>query len=749
MPRARTSSWGIPACAPGGPGEPPASAGDGATIFEGEAGQGGDAPGADDQAVEARACAAHLGADGAGAGRGGSGRGAEGGRCRGRTIIAGCTASKGWGAACWAWGERVRRGKCGTPYNPLFTGKGPDCTLTQVVAQAPAGSSVCGKRPRPPTPGEQEEENNRRLNLATALPRDVWQEHVRPLLPVREAAQLRGVCKALKEPVVSLAMDLSSGSMALTVTTPRELKAALTCFPATKSLDTCFSESLSPAEKSWVVKLLRAHGGTLRRVNGSPQRLSSAVRRGALPNLHYFRFKLEDPTHRQILSGGMLRFLEDVDVSINAEHLAALEHLRHLPHLRRLAMWGDGAENAAFPPFIPLSLKSLTLMIGPVGLLKSLLHEMPSRLEASGAELEEIVLSCKEDLSAEGGAVIGQVLRACKSKGKSALKTVRLLGAPDRLGAACNRALAPGLVECAQLEVLHCPWDVFSALPATGPVGEGVEPVFPSLIELCLEGCDGENLDLASPAWDIVANGHLPALTTLNVKTARGFSVGGPGEGGGASAESGRLARAFEAVGSTIMSLRLYDMGVNGLPLVARYELGAAIGKLRRLRHLELELFTYGWDYMAVGQGMAASGGCPELFKVEIHGVQQTVDWLTHAPSLIVPSVRDLHISGTSTEDEALLLCCGLVQMGYKYRLSDCLLSFTSDRLGLPPPTRACMRAILSTPPPVRHARWVCCAADDDGLCHWYRLSGVVLVRGISLTADGFDARHCNPCLHF
>jgi hypothetical protein len=185
-----------------------------------------------------------------------------------------------------------------------------------------------------------------------------------------------------------------------------------------------------------------------------------------------------------------------------------------------------------------------------------------------------------------------------------------------------------------------------------------------------------------SPAWDAVADGRLPALATLSLKNLYQLSLG---DG------VGRLARAFEAVAGTLKSLTLSGLSGADLPAGACYELGAAIGKLRRLKSLCASL-TDGRDYHAMGRGMASSGGCPELFQVRLQGLKGNVDWLSLEPSLMVPSVRDLYIGGRGTEEEALLLCCGLVQMGYRHRL----------RIGLggncgdwSPPALNCMRAIV------------------------------------------------------
>jgi hypothetical protein len=106
------------------------------------------------------------------------------------------------------------------------------------------------------------------------------------------------------------------------------------------------------------------------------------------------------------------------------------------------------------------------------------------------------------------------------------------------------------------------------------------------------------------------------------------------------------------------------------VPDGACHELGAAIGKLHRLRCLHLHFFTDGRDYTALARGMAASGGCPELFEVCVVELERNTDSLTSEPSLIGPSVRRLNLDDVrGTEEEALVLCCGLVQMDYKHHL--------------------------------------------------------------------------------
>jgi hypothetical protein len=536
-----------------------------------------------------------------------------------------------------------------------------------------------GKRPRLPAPGVQQEEGSR-LSLVTALPLSVAQEHLMPFLFVKEAAGLRVVCKALKALVREWPMILGVWPMNREGVAPENLEAALTCFPATEILELQVKEPLPAAEESRIVELLRGHGGTLKRVGGDSEGakrfFSSAIRAGALPNLTHIDFFLDDPVHLQILSGGMLGPLEIVEVVMTAgEQVGALEHLRSLPHLRSLTLTCKEAHEAAFHPFIPPSLKTLNLKIDPVANLESLLRELPSMVRASGACLEETEFEKHDDFPVECAAALAQVLQACSRT----LKTVKLEDRWDGPSSACIRELVPGLLSCRDtIEVLHCHWGIFKALPATCPT-------FPRLAELNLRGGPYEVLDLASPAWDIMADGRLPALATLYLRHFQELSCGDGEEGG-------RVARAFEAVAGTLRRLTLLGC-VYSLQDGAPYKLGTAIGKLRRLRYLYLGLFENAWDYTDVARGLAASGGCPELFQLRLMAIKSNFDLLPHEPSLILPSVRDLWLGGDCTNDDACLMWCALVQADYRYRLSTWLLK---SRRPMDAPVRACQLAILS-----------------------------------------------------
>jgi hypothetical protein len=553
--------------------------------------------------------------------------------------------------------------------------------LTPVpLQQAVAGPAAVVKRARTSAVTD-DKYGDSRLSPLTALPLSVWQEHLTPLLSIKEAAGLRGVCKALRGVLEACPIEIEPEIRV------ENLEAALTCFPAIKELCLSADQPLEAAEESRMVELLRGHGGTLRFIEaegkGAERLLAFAVRAGALPKLDFFSFSLEKPTHRQILSKGMLGLLEEVHVSLDeAKQAKAMEHLRCLPQLRVLRLVCD-RKCQHFPLFIPPTLKTLILEIKKRVCLECLLRELPSMLQASGAKLDEIELCCAEELRADDGAALAQVVRACSPT----LKALKLTEDDGLLGTAYIPGLLPGITSCCDtLEVLQCPWALFNALPFTCPT-------FPRLTELHLEGVIDENAPSTLRVWDIMSDGRLPALTSFYTRV---FSESVLRRGGGWRERVRPVADAFEAVAATLTRLTLAggcDTSVSDLSSTSCHDLGAAIGKLRRLRYLELDLFSNAQEYAAVGRGLAASGGCPELFELEVCGLEKNVNSLLLEPSLIVPSVRNLRIHGFCTNDEALLLCCGLVENGYQYRFEHGLsVHYGKD---LSADTRACMRAIL------------------------------------------------------
>jgi hypothetical protein len=443
-----------------------------------------------------------------------------------------------------------------------------------------------GKRSRS-SPTREEELKPSCLSLATALPLSVWQDHLAPFLRRSEAARLRGVCKALRGVVHECPVDVG-------VVRARDLRLALTCCPAAQSVNVAPNPRqplLEPTEESELVELLRQHGGTLTRVTaeweGAERVLSSAVRAGALPNLNSFTLRLSDPEQLELLSDGRFRLMEEMHLVMSGlrgreEPLAALEHLRHLPHLRSLSLigpWKPWGGEVAVPAFIPPSLKTLR-----VSSCESLMRDLPFILQTCGASLEMIELESPYQLSAEGGAAFARVLHTCSST----LKVVHFAKTPYTgrdFRPACRSELALGLVSCCDgLERLVVPWGVFSRLPPTCPT-------FTRLTHLCVDGEDGP-VDLTSPVWELVAGGLLPALAELRLEGHQGLSWGR----GGAGAEGGcRLARALEGVAGTLRRLTIrHYRDRRDPPIETCYEVGLALGKLRRLKSLSLSLFEDG-----------------------------------------------------------------------------------------------------------------------------------------------------------
>jgi hypothetical protein len=526
--------------------------------------------------------------------------------------------------------------------------RGDDFSPAQVASR---------QRPRPCEAAENGSEV--RLRLATALPLSVWQDHLVPMLSRVEAGRLRCACKALKGITDECPVDLGSVNM-------EDLRAALRCFPKAKSVGMNLDETLEPPEYGEMMKLLIQHGETLTRVTatgcGAEGVLAFAVATGGLPKLTYFEIDLADFRQRLPLSMDLAwAALEEVKViaadPAGAEHMAFIEHLRHFPKLRRLSLIAE-EPNAPIPAFIPPSLKSLSLDITPAAPLEALLRELPSMLQASGASLEEIEVLTSDDPSAEGSAALAHVLRTCSP----GLKSVAIPPKDGDEPGAWGDDVGSVLVTCCErVERLRVSWRVLASLP----------PTCPGFARLTSLTVSGTMLDFRAPLWGLTAGGLLPALTALHL-CGKGGVVWPHDEDGPL------LSRAFEGVAGTLRRLTIRsDFSFLGFDAVCQ-ELGVAIGKLRRLSYLSLQVSNDGRSYQAMGRSLAASGGCPPLFDLHLGSVHRNTELLTQEPSLIVPSVRDLAISGLVTEEDVLSMCCALVRMGYKHRFT-CLMLGTED----------------------------------------------------------------------
>jgi hypothetical protein len=139
-----------------------------------------------------------------------------------------------------------------------------------------------------------------------------------------------------------------------------------------------------------------------------------------------------------------------------------------------------------------------------------------------------------------------------------------------------------------------------------------IEPLFPpgtafgGLAHLVISDCQREHPPGAGEVglWELMASGELPVLAKLRVKL----------EGWWGEKEDviTRVAPALEAVAGTLTHLYLEISPKYQVRIYERdlgYELGLAVGKLRRLKDLTLDVSQYGSTYHAFAQGLAASGG--------------------------------------------------------------------------------------------------------------------------------------------
>jgi hypothetical protein len=502
----------------------------------------------------------------------------------------------------------------------------------------------------------------------------VWEDHLLPLLTPKDAARLGCTCKALKGVVRKHFKDIGT----IEVDT---LQAALMTFPTAQSV------MLDRARRTWgvakreaLVEWLRGggHGAGIttmmatdreydERVNST---VLAALRGGALPSLKSgagVNLRLE--AHQAFLTGGVLSAMHELCIKVvrseESEALepqvAALGLVRQFPALAKLQVLTQGhiEPPLEWSPFIPPSLKALHIVAhgGSVG--RSLLRTLPGMLGASGAGLERLEIHIFSRLASMGVGLVhvAQALRCCSPTLKSFCLMAGGEGGSSQLRMQWAELLA-GVSACRELEVLMLP-------------NIGVEPLFLSgtafgrLTHLEIFACEPEHPRDAGVmgVWELMASGGLPALAKLSVRLI--------GHGWGLEAMGTRVAPAFVGVADTLTQLSL---GKSEHPLwrgdevEVGYELGVAVGKLRRLKDLTLDLFFLsGRAYHAVSQGLAARGGdrpLPLLWRVEV--VSEVYFRAELLASLLLPSVR-VFCSNHPETRPALLTACALRQAGYKH----------------------------------------------------------------------------------
>jgi hypothetical protein len=526
------------------------------------------------------------------------------------------------------------------------------------------------------------------------LPVAVWEDHLLPMLRSRNAARLGSTCKALREVVREHFRDLGSIRFG-------RLRAALTTFPRAQSMatDPDRREHLDEAQIQSLVAWLTegGHGRgittmtTTAHCNGANELIHAALRRGALPSLKGVAADLMS-ANQDLLTGGFLGPMHELRVKADCsygegEQLELLAMVRQLPALAKLEVemcneHGDEDDVVLGYPFIPPSLTALRINLEPLHRDPSItyffLRDLPDMLGASGARLERLELEMPRrfDCLADVLVHVAQAVRCCSPTLKDFRLSVRN-EIPTRRDAHHARLwadqeqrlrvhwaeLLAGVSACRELQVLVLPRSI------------KVEPLFPPgtafarLTHLEMGDYEREHPPPAGEMglWELMASGGLPALAKLRVGMAPRR------ERAGVEEVKTRVAPALEAVAGTLTQLDLWSPAGGSDEVDVGYEVGVAVGRLRRLKDLALMLGEDSRPYHAFAQGLAASGGdhpLPLLWRVDVSTrVSFDADLLA---SLLLPSVRVFSSCHTDARS-ALLVACALRRAGYKHTWAPCV----------------------------------------------------------------------------
>jgi hypothetical protein len=133
------------------------------------------------------------------------------------------------------------------------------------------------------------------------------------------------------------------------------------------------------------------------------------------------------------------------------------------------------------------------------------------------------------------------------------------------------------------------------------------------------------------------------------------------------------VAPALEAVAGTLTHLHLEQ--VVGVPLWRRgdevevgYELGVAVGKLRRLKDLALDLSEDGRAYHALPRAWPPVGGTALSPCCGGWGAPEVTEQCRPAGEPAPPECAGLRLDRHFRRPSALLTACALRQAGYKHR---------------------------------------------------------------------------------
>jgi hypothetical protein len=509
--------------------------------------------------------------------------------------------------------------------------------------------------------------------LPRVIPTAVWEDHLLPLLTGKDAARLACSCEALRRVVRKHLKDL--GEVPLT-----KLRAALTIFPRARSLTLYHGLTLpwGLAERRALLKWLCAggHGGALTTVGARGEEavwstIHEALRRGALPLLKSVVANLKYSNHRASFTPpfarGFLGRMHELNLMIECTRQseaqrAALGLVRQLPALTKLELElslhrdGSGSDGAdppvQWPPFIPSSLKALRIKTEGLrhfnGYYLSLLRALPHMIVASGARLNRLEIPIEGFFGRrdDGLAHVAKALHCCSATLEDFRpSSLGLYFKKSRIGLPGDRDdrdeversrtqwanVLAGVSSCRELEVL--------VLPRVD-----IEPLFPlgtafhrlTHLQMFVVGGERERPPDAGVVglWELMASGGLPALAKLKIRLR--------GTWGGGEQLRSRVAPAFEAVAGTLTHLYIgSEVRAWSDEGGVWYEWGVALGQLRRLKALTLDLDDDGRAYHTLAQGLAASGGDhPVLLLSRVNVAWYVTTNADLVASLLFPSVR-------------------------------------------------------------------------------------------------------------
>jgi hypothetical protein len=304
--------------------------------------------------------------------------------------------------------------------------------------------------------------------------------------------------------------------------------------------------------------------------------------------------------------------------------------------------------------------------------METLLRALPSMLHDSGARLEHLrILISAHGLEAVGEGLphLADALRSCSPTLEAFVFEIK----EDQISLSHLSEDFGGLLEllCSQLVDLlagvsscqHLRELVLPAMPMQplSPPGTAFSRL--TYLDFADHEHEGPRDAPLIGLWEVMSSGGLPVLAKLRV----GLMVGGHGA---AARVKTLVAPAFEAVAGTLTHLHLaksprcWSAGDGEVG----YELGVAVGKLRRLKDLALNLSQDGRFHDAFARGLAVCGGStplPLLWRVQV--LFQVSDNVDQLASLLLPSVRVFTSDPGKTSRDVLLLSCALRQVGYKH----------------------------------------------------------------------------------